>query len=347
MTLREIHLQQFRSYTDKRFIFDPGVTVITGPNGSGKTNSLEAIYLMGYGKSFRDNDETLMGYGKNWWRVAATVDDTSRELRYETSASISTKTFIFENEKRGRFTSRYQLPIILFEPDDLLLVHGSPSRRRSYLDALLGRLSPSYATILRRYERALAQRNKLLKQSVSIDEDTMFIWDIALAEEATLIVAMRKDFIERANRVLSNYYSHIAEKEHQLEIRYVSHVHSENYKQSLIHALKSRYDRDQATGFTSAGPHRDDIDFMMDNKDMELTASRGEIRTLLLSLKRIETDRYRDIFETTPLFLLDDVFSELDATRRKHLIDNFYDHQMIITTTNADIVKTKARQIKL
>lgn len=347
MTLYELHLQQFRSYQDARFTFDPHVTVITGPNGSGKTNILEAVYLLGYGKSFRDNDEALLQYEQPWWRIAATIDDTSRELRYETTPTSATKTFIYENEKRGRFTSRYHLPIILFEPDDLLLVHGSPSRRRTYLDTLLGRLSPSYATTLRRYERALAQRNKLLKQSSFIDEDSMFIWDIALAEEAAILVAVRNDFISRANGVLGEYYSHIAEKAHRLEVKYVSSIQSDNYKQALIHALKSRYARDLATGFTSAGPHRDDIDFMMDDKDMEQSASRGEVRTLLLSLKRLETDRYRDIFDTTPLFLLDDVFSELDATRRKHLIDKFYDHQMIITTTNADVVRTKAYRIKL
>lgn len=347
MRISDIHLQHFRSYTDQRFSFDPQVTLITGANGSGKTNILEAIYILGYGKSFRDADESLLKYDAKWWRIQGVVDDSSREVRYETTPLKPTKTFMYESEKRGRFTSRYHLPIVLFEPDDLLLVHGSPVRRRNYIDSFLGRLSPSYGTTLRRYERALAQRNRLLKQSTVIDDDTMFIWDIALAEEATHLVSMRRAFIELANKTVGTYYSHIAEKDYVVELIYQSSIGHDNYKQGLIHALKARYARDIATGFTSAGPHRDDVRFMMDTKDMETSASRGEIRTLLLSLKRIETDQYRDIFETTPLFLLDDVFSELDSARRKHLINHFYDHQMIITTTNADVMKLKAHQIKL
>lgn len=346
MNISSLHLQQFRSYDDRRFDFDPAVTMITGPNGSGKTNILEAIYMMGYGKSFRDHDEALLQYDAEWWRICADVDDTEREIRYEASPRPQ-KSFIYEHEKRGRFTSRYHLPIILFEPDDLILLHGSPSRRRDYFDTLLSRLSPHYGTVLRRYERALAQRNRLLKQSASINEDEMFVWDIALAEEAAVITTLRRDFIQKANEYLGGYYSHIAEKDHRITCRYESNITAENYKQALIHGLKARYTRDQLTGFTSVGSHRDDVSFWLDEKDMKLSASRGEIRTLMLALKRIETDRYREVFETTPLFLLDDVFSELDATRRKHLINHFYDHQMIITTTNADVVRLKAHQIKL
>ncbi len=339
MVIQELRLENFRSYSRGHFNFSDTVTIISGPNGSGKTNLLEAVYYLGLGKSFRDSDEDLIKHSRDFFEVSGKVDDTTRAFRVLADNNETKKQFSYESEVRGRFTSRYRLPIVLFEPDDLLLLHGSPGKRRSYIDSLLSRLSPGYTSTLRRYERALAQRNRLLKQTVPSDEDMVFVWDITLAEEAATIYAQRQRLVEAANIVLSEYYSQIAGKEHTVIVQYNSSVDGGTYKQSLIHHLKARFQRDCLLGFTSVGPHRDDIEFIMNDQPMENNASRGEVRSLLLAIKRFEAAQLQEVFETAPLLLLDDVFSELDCTRRKQLTKHFYDHQMIITTTNADVIR--------
>lgn len=329
MTLSRLHLRQFRSYDDQEFVFMPGTTIITGENGSGKTNIIEAIYVLTHGKSFRDGDEDLMRYDTDWWQVQGDFNGTLRELRYQ----MKVKQFWYEGERRGRFVAAHRLPVVLFEPDDLMMIHGSPSKRRHYLDHLLSQVIPSYGASLRRYERALAQRNRLLKQSY-VDKDSLFVWDITLAEEAEYIALRRDECIEGLNASLSAHYSAIAGNEAKLLLYTVSTTSRTNYKQSLIHDLERRLDRDRATGFTSVGPHRDDIEFYLDGKNMVTNSSRGEVRTLVLAMKRYEIDQLRAATQTAPLFLLDDVFSELDQNRQRQLAMSFYNGQMIITTTH-------------
>lgn len=329
MGLETLQLRQFRSYDDRTFTFGPRTTIIAGNNGTGKTNILEAIYTLSHGSSFRDADDALQQHDQSWWQVRGVFDGTERELRYQQNQ----KQFYLEGERRGRFVRAHRLPVVLFEPDDLLMVHGSPSKRRSYIDHLLSQTIPSYGGALRRYERALAQRNRLLKQP-HVDKDSLFVWDITLAEEAEYIAMRRDECIALLNQHLHTYYSNVAGSEHTLEVSLVSQVDRAQYKQALIHELERRADRDRLTGFTSTGPHRDDIEFYLDGKNMVTNSSRGEVRSLVLALKRFEIDRVAESWQTSPLFLLDDVFSELDTTRQSQLISGFYDGQMIITTTD-------------
>lgn len=327
--LSKLRLRQFRSYSDREFEFGPGTTIIAGPNGSGKTNILESIYVLAHGSSFRDGDEALLRHDTDWWQVQGEFGGVERELRFDGGK----KQFYYEGERRGRFVRAHRMPVVLFEPDDLMMVHGSPSKRRQYIDHLLSQTIPSYSAALRRYERALAQRNRLLKHQ-SVDTDTLFVWDITLAEEAEYIALRRDECIKRLNEHLSDYYSSIAHVKSRLEVNLVSSVDRDNYKQALITELQRRIDRDRATGFTSVGPHRDDIEFYLDGKNMVTNSSRGEVRSLVLAMKRFEIDQVAGAWQAPPLFLLDDVFSELDKTRQKQLIDGFYDQQMIITTTD-------------
>lgn len=332
MTLSRLHMRHFRSYDDRVFEFQPGTTIISGPNGSGKTNILEAIHVLATGKSFRDHDEALLQYDQEWWQIQGVFSEVEREVRFKDMK----KEFYYEGERRGRFSRAHRLPVVLFEPDDLLMVHGSPSKRRAYIDHLLSQVIPSYGSALRRYERALAQRNRVLKQQ-RIDKDSLFVWDITLAEEAEYIAVKRDECILLLNEHLAGYYSAIAGSDHTLEVSLVSITKRKNYKQSLIHDLEHRIERDKATGFTSVGPHRDDIEFYLDGKHMATNASRGEIRTLVLALKRYEIDQLKEVWQTPPLFLLDDVFSELDKMRQQQLVTGFYDGQTIITTTESDM----------
>ncbi len=327
MSISKIRLQQFRNYQDRTFEFSSGITVITGNNGIGKTNILEALYIASLGKSFRDPDELLTMHQTLWWRIEAQVDDTVRDVRYKDAA----KTITINDKSFKRLSSQSSLPVVLFEPDHLMLVHGSPSLRRGYIDKQITQYTPGYQTTIRRYERVVAQRNKLLK-SPHVDSDQLFVWDVSLAELATKIITKRIELVSLWNESLSELYAAISDKDDKIRVDYSTGA--ENYSQRLLETLRRNLDRDRMIGTTSAGPHRDDISFFLNDMNMEHNASRGEIRTLLLALKYHNATQLEELYGIPPLLLLDDVFSELDETRQQKLLASYTRNQIVITTTH-------------
>lgn len=332
MALERVKLYNFRSYTEREFVFSPDVTVIIGKNGAGKTNILEALYVLLQGRSFRDNDESLLCYTTDWWRVHGYMGDDERELRYQPSQT-SPKQLIVNGVNKGRFTYKQQLPVVLFEPDDLLLIHGSPSARRAYLDSLLVQIVPSYRTTLARYERAVLQRNTILKKggTVATLHDAVFVWDVALSEYGAEVIAQRSRLVETLNQQLGEYYTEIAQQSNTFTVTY--EPPSKQGSHRLAQLLSRSFEKDRLRGFTSVGPHRDDIGFVLNNKDARTTASRGEARTIILALKRAELDILHTTLGVRPLFLLDDVLSELDETRQEQVIKN-NGYQIVLTTTH-------------
>lgn len=330
--LKKIALQNFRSYDKREFVFSPTVTVITGKNGTGKTNLLEAIHTLYTGKSFRDSDEQLLRYTTDWWKITGVLGGVERELRYQPKQN--SKHLFIDGADKGRFTYRQQLPVVLFEPEHLMLIHGSPSLRRVYLDNLLIQLVPTYRATLAKYERALLQRNNLLKRGGPLNtlRDAIFVWDIALTEHGTALQKARRELVETLNVRLGDEYSALATKTHTVIMNY------EQSGEASVHELATHLSRslekDVLRGFTSVGPHRDDIEFFLDGKNAKTTASRGEVRTIVLALKYLELELLSENYSTPPLFLLDDVFSELDEERQAALITNTNSIQKIITTTH-------------
>ena len=333
MSLDKLTLYNFRSYNEREFDFTEEVTVLSGKNGVGKTNVLEAVYVLLRGKSFRDGDEHLIKYDAPWWRVAGSLTAHEREVRFAPEQSAY-RQLIIDGVNKGRFSYRQQLPVVLFEPDDLMLIHGSPSMRRAYLDNLLVSTLPTYRTNLSRYERALLQRNNLLKKSSSLGtlRDAVFVWDIALSEYGSKITEARLQLVKELNKKLSEHYSNLSGKAEKLSIKY-SPVHRDPH--AIARELSRTIDKDALRGFTGTGPHRDDIGFVLNSKDARTSASRGEIRTIVLALKYAELALLTERLENKPIFLLDDVFSELDHDRQTALLAHTGDVQKIITTTHA------------
>lgn len=342
MYLSQIKLHRFRSHSQAEFKFEPGVTIIAGANGIGKTNLLEAIYVLFGSGSFRDKDSQLSQYGHDNWRIKALVDEVNREVVYQAGK----KSTVVDDKVYSRLPKDKLLPVVLFEPDHLMLIHAQPGMRRDFVDNFLASISPQFADSKKRYERALRQRNRLLKQS-RVETDTVFVWDLLLAREGSYIRSQRQRLVDQYNQKLSSIYSQIAGVDSSIEINYLSSLGVDNYEQNLINELKSRLERDSLLGFTSVGIHRDDIGFKLNDKDMTLTASRGEIRSLLLSLKRFESETKLNLFEYPPLILLDDVFSELDETRQKQLLGIFGESQVIVTTTDTDRIYPEASYLTL
>ena len=216
-------------------------------------------------------------------------------------------------------------------------MHGEPQTRREYIDDLSSGLSEGFNSSLSRYKRALAQRNALLK-SDRLDASQLFVWNIRVGELAEIIVKRRLDTLELINERLSETYSKISNKPTKLNIEYKTKLNTRNYSASLLSKFESDFELDRIRGFTGSGPHREDFAVSLSGEPVSTTASRGEVRTLLLALKIIELELYETTTKNRPILLLDDVFSELDGTRRKALTKFLKKYQTIITTTDADII---------
>lgn len=222
----------------------------------------------------------------------------------------------------------------MFEPDDLRLLHGSPTRRRQFIDRLISQLDPLYGPALRKYERALKQRNNLLKKAHTT-HDELFVWNIALSEYGAYIIEQRIRFIEEINSHLNDAYNDIAQSKDTVTVHY-SHTAIGSVKQKLLAELHSHSERDRLLGYTSSGPHRHDVIFRYNDTPALSVASRGEVRSIVLALKFLEVDIIEKITGIKPIVLLDDVFSELDEKRQSALIlNNLKDVQLLIATTNS------------
>lgn len=339
MPLRQISLHHVRSYDLFDANLDPHVTLILGNNGSGKTTLLEALYFLHRGTSFRGRDRDMIGYGQPSAELRLTMDDgTERRARLEVSADKAVKEFVVDGKKSQRLPAKNRLPVVLFEPDELRLLSSSPARRRQFLDDILARLYPSYATALSRYTRVLLQRNELLKQQqLAPGKDwsgQLFAWDIKFTELAYALTSARHDFIALSNQHLSRLYSEMAGKHHKVTVTYSSPFEREGYHQNFLKRLHSSHRQDIIQGFTSHGPHRDDFGISLDGHPAADTASRGEMRTIMLAYKLLEVELQHELTEKPPLILMDDVFSELDINRELHLMKSLSHYQTVVTATD-------------
>lgn len=331
--LRTLELTNFRSYTNGLFGFEPGVNIIVGSNASGKTNLLEAIHTICTLQGFISTDKDLVTIGKEWMRLEALTDDSTRVVKLVLQKS---KIMEIDGEAKKRLTSATILPVVVFEPEHMLLLGNEPDRRRSYLDSILSLIRPSYKSELLAYRRALSQRNKLLKQE-SFSGDQLFVWDLQLAEKAGIIVKNRLQLVNLLQEVCQKHYQTISNSKEILKFTYISKIPLENYSDQLLTSLKQTIDIDRARGFTGTGPHRDDLLVELKNSDARITASRGETRSIVLALKIAELELLHEQTGKSPIFLLDDVFSELDGSRRRALAEALKDYQTFLTTTDADV----------
>lgn len=336
--IANLRLQNFRSYTDETFEFSPAVNIVVGPNASGKTNLLEAVLVTCRGSSYRAKDSELISFGEPWARLDALINDETTRVVKIVDDPTPAKSFEFGGKIYKRLNMARAIPTVLFEPNNLQLLHGSPEQRRTYLDDLLEQQIANYGSMRRNHRRVLAQRNALLKRAKKPTNEELFPWNLRLSELGAYIARSRAELTELINQSLGITYQKLATKQTDTELAYLSQFPLDSYETYMLKKLEADLALDVLRGFTAAGPHREDFAVLFDGRPASETASRGETRTLVLTLKILELELLEQARGVKPIMLLDDVFSELDGARRHALTDHLKSHQTFITTTDADIV---------
>ncbi|HMR00839.1 MAG TPA: DNA replication/repair protein RecF [Candidatus Gracilibacteria bacterium] len=341
MRLKSLHLQQYRNYSDLSLEFDPNepITTIVGPNAQGKTNILEAMYLLALTKSFRTNkSQDLIQWGTDYCRVQGELETAEETLHLECFYGIPpqpTRALKVNKVKTSSVKFIGNCQIVFFHPEDLNMLYLGPDLRRRYLDILNIQISRRYYTALRMYNRIKQQRNSLLKQIkegfASVQD--LEIWDQQLCEQGEILIEERQKTIDYMNSRLSEIYANISQKDDHAQVNYDKALADQP---TLADALKTSLQRDLAAQFTTVGPHRDDMQFILNGRPLSSHASRGEYRSLLLALKLLELTFYEEKTSEKPILLLDDVFSELDPDRQQMLLDSIKGCQTIITTTHIE-----------
>lgn len=327
MIIKTVKLANFRIHEQYRLDCKKKTSVIVGENGCGKTSVLEAIYVALRGKSFRAVDREILRRGAEFYRV---------EVEYENGMVVAVvfdgvkKQFLVEDKKFGRLPKNEQYPVILFLPEDLHLVATSPTKKREYFDRSFRQLDFNYNDSLSRYMKILKQRNELLKTG-EVGSGEVFSWNILLAKYGCELNRKRKELIEVINERVTEKYRVIADNQDEVRILYKSEVSGMD-ENGYLRKLEAGLDRDRYVGYTNFGVHRDGYDFIFNGVVADGSASRGEVRSMILALKFIEAELIWERIGKKPLVLLDDVFSELDEVRQRCLVRNFKDNQIMITS---------------
>lgn len=327
MIIKSIKLVNFRNHSEYFLECNDETSLILGENGSGKTSVLEAIYILTRGKSFRATDQEIIKNGTEFYRIELEYNNGEK---HTATYDGKNKTFLIMDKKSRRLPKKNKYPIVLFQPSDLNLISHAPSRRRDFFDRIFSQFDENYATSLHKYEKALKQRNELLKNE-NLTKDAVFSWNILLSKYGVDLYNLRNKFIKEINSKLTETYRSIAENQDKVEIIYKTEVIKPD-DNHYLKILENNFEKDLYLGHTSFGVHKDDYIFSFNHKPADGSASRGESRSIILALKFIEAELIYQKTKLKPIILLDDVFSELDESRRKCLIKNFKNNQVIITS---------------
>lgn len=345
-TIQSLSLTNVRSHKRARFEFATDINAIVGPNGSGKTTIIEALYLLLRGSSFKGTTGEIAQYGTDQFRTELSMHSNStnhkRSFGYQKVDDAIQKKWRIDDKAYARLPLSARLPVVLFEPDLARLVSGGPERRRQYIDQLAAQLDLEVAIAQNRFERTVKQRNQLLKhlrEHQKPANDQLFIWNTQLAHVSEQIITARCKVIEKLQKEISGFYKELGGTD-SVMLTYQSTVSTDpgTYASRLLHFLETTVQRDIILGHTGYGPHRDDLEVRLADQPAAMRASRGEVRTVVIALKLLEAQLLSDHFASTdlkPTLLLDDVLSELDLIHQEHVLAGFKNHQVFVTTTDA------------
>lgn len=349
MKINKLTLTNFRNYTNQSVILNNGINVIIGKNAQGKTNLLESIFLCAIGRSPRTTkDRDLI----KWDCTYAKVDIELSKIIGKHEIEL----YLFKNQNKAIKIDKVGIKkigqllgtmnAIYFSPDELKLIKESPEERRKFIDIHLCQFDKNYFYDLSKYNQILQQRNKLLKTpNENALRETIAIWDEQLSDVGAKIILSRLSFIEKLKTHANTIHSKLTSDEEDLKLEYQGFVASDenSLKLLLLKKYEENLEKDIHLGFTTVGPHRDDIKISSNGIDLRSFGSQGQQRTSALSLKLAELEVFKDNIGEYPILLLDDVLSELDITRQEKLLEFVSNIQTILTCTdfNFQIPHTK------
>ena len=337
MIIKKLQLSNFRNYEGLTIEFSEGVNLLYGDNAKGKTNILEAVFMIATTKSIRGSkDKDMIRFGQEEAHICAFVEKGGIPHKMDIH--------LRKNKKKGLAVDG--IPVkrsaeflgllhgIAFSPDDLSMMKEGPELRRRFMDLELCQTDPLYVSNLAGYNRVVAERNDLLKQ-IAVKpslQDTLPVWDAQLIEFGSYLIRARRKFLERLAPIVEEKHRMLSGDKETLKIAYEPDCTEDSFGIKLAEAT----DRDLALRFTSVGPHRDDMSLFINGNNVRLYGSQGQQRTAALSLKFAEIELVKNVIRESPILLLDDVLSELDRSRQLQLLSEMQDVQTIVTCTGME-----------
>ncbi|WP_294322409.1 DNA replication/repair protein RecF [uncultured Chryseobacterium sp.] len=350
MIIKKLSLYNFKNHTEKRFEFSPQINCFVGNNGAGKTNILDALHYLSVGKSFLGNtDLNNIKHEENFFTIEAEIGNDDSEDIIKILQPKEGKKIIKKNDKSyDRMADHIgYLPSVMISPYDSNLISDAGESRRKFLDSMISQTDSEYLFNLIQYQKTIQQRNALLKyfaKNRTWDRDSLEIYDEPIIRFGTKIFGKRKDFVEKLNPIVKNFYKIISGGKETVSVIYESHL----LEDSLEKLLKESLERDRMLTYTSKGIHKDDLLFEMDAVLIKKIGSQGQQKSFLVSLKLAQMSLIKELTRKTPILLLDDIFDKLDDSRVSQLIELVNQEsfgQIFITDTHRERTENVVKKI--
>lgn len=341
MHINSLKLVNYRNYDSLSVDFDKNVNLILGENGQGKTNMVESLTLLAIGKSFRTNkDKELIKFDKESLYIACSFTRNNIDKKIEIAVTKDKKGIKINGVSvRSIQELLGNINVVVFSPEDLKLIKDGPRERRSFIDKEISQIMPRYYSILTSYNKVLDERNKLLKGQY-VDRNLLAVYSETLAKYAGEIYLIRSKFVEKLSLVSRDLHEKLTSGKEKLSVRYKGQIEVsptdsiDSIVEKTIKAHEENLENDMLNRNTRIGPHRDDIVIYINDIDVRLYGSQGQQRTASISLKLSEIEMIKQETGDYPVLILDDVFSELDQSRQKMLVEKLGNIQMFVTTAD-------------
>lgn len=345
MFITEISLKNFRNYKNLKINPSPGINLIYGDNAQGKTNLIEGIYFCSMAKSFKFSpDMGFVNFGEERAEISAQYvsDGRKKENKISFDRKNGKKLEINGVPVKRRIDFIGNLNVVLFSPQDMETVKDSPLYRRRYMDLCAGQLRKKYLSALTDYNRTLSQKNKLLKEDA--DALTLDVWNEKLADYGSIIMWFRISLVNKIKEIIKPVFDEISEGKEEIKLKYLKTVQFdesgdvEYIKKEFLNTLNKFKDKEIREKTCLVGPHRDDLLFYINGKNAKIYGSQGQQKSIVLALKMVQAELFYQQTGQYPVLLLDDITSEFDIKRRKYLMRQLENKQVIITGTEQSIV---------
>lgn len=359
MIVRNISLTHFKNHSEKKFEFSSRINCFVGNNGVGKTNVLDALHYISVGKSFLgSSDLNNVLFGEDFFAIEALIENDDKQDIIKVLFSKEAKKNIRKNEKTyDRIADHVgYLPSVTISPYDSNLISDSGESRRKFLDSMISQTDPQYLFDLIQYQKALQQRNALLKyfsKNRTFDLDSLEIYNEPIVRSGASIFEKRKEFVEQLNPIVQHFYDIISGGKEDVSVKYASHLlqngdEIRNSEEIFTQLLTENLDRDRQLTYTSKGIHKDDLLFEMNGNLIKKIGSQGQQKSFLIALKLAQIDRIKTLTGKNPILLLDDIFDKLDDQRVSQLIELVNKEefgQMFITDTHRERTESVVKRI--